>query len=151
MRICKICKKELSENAFYLIRGKYRLRTCKYCLSKKWTERTLRERKIQFSRAWFARRFHRLRRNAKDRGKEFDLTFKEFCKIRTYKNEKCFYCETTHSLFSIERVDNIKGYSASNCVVACWRCNKIKSKDYTAQEMKILGNALKKIDQMRNR
>ena len=150
MKICKICKKELPEDSFYLNRGKYRLHRCKYCLSKRATVRTLQKRKIKFSRAWFWRRFDRFKRHTKDRNIKLDLTFEEFCRIRTYKNEKCFYCKTTRGLFSIERLDNKKGYSVSNCVVACWRCNKMKSKDFTMEEMKILGKALRKIDKMRN-
>jgi hypothetical protein len=150
MKICKVCKKELPEDSFYLNRGKYRLHTCKYCLSKRETTRTLQKRKIKFSRAWFRRRFCRVKRNAKDKNKKFELTFEEFCRIRTYKNEKCFYCGTTRGPFSIERLDNVKGYSVSNCVVACWRCNKMKSKDFTMEEMKILGRALRKIDKLRN-
>ena len=93
MKKCKICKKELPEDSFYLNRGKYRLRTCKHCLSKRESARTLQKRKIKFSRAWFRRRFQRLKRNAKDRNVEFNLTFEEFCHIRTYKNEKCFYID----------------------------------------------------------
>ena len=149
MKICKICKKELPEDSFYLNRG-YRLHTCKYCLSKREVARTSRKRKIKFSRTWLRRRFDRIKRNARDRNKKFELTFEEFCQIRTYKNEKCFYCGTTRGPFSIERLDNDKGYNVSNCVVACWRCNKMKSKDYTMKEMKILGRALRKIDKMRN-
>lgn len=149
MKICKVCKQALPENSFPLNRGKYRLHTCKACLSKRAVAWTMKARKIKFSRAWFNRRFFRLKRNAKDRGKEFDLTVEEFCRIRTYKNEHCFYCRTSRGTFSIERVDNAKGYSVQNCVVACWRCNKMKSKDYTEREMKILGNALRRIDQMR--
>ncbi len=149
MKKCKICKKELSEESFYLNKG-YRLNICKKCISEWETVRTSQKRKIKFSRAWFGRRFCRLKRNAKDRNRKFELTFEEFCRIRTYKNEKCFYCGTTHGPFSIERLDNAKGYSVSNCVVACWRCNKMKSKDFTLEEMKILGRALRKIDKMRN-
>ena len=149
MKICKICKKELPEKSFYLNRG-YSLHICKRCLSKREADRTSQKRKIKFSRAWFSRRFFRLKHNAKDRNKKFKLTFEEFCRIRTYKNEECFYCGTTHGPFSIERLDNAKGYSVSNCAVACWRCNKMKSKDFTMEEMKILGMALRKIDKIRN-
>ena len=150
MKICKICKKELSEDSFYLNRGKYRLHTCKYCLSKRETARTLQKRKIKFSRSWFSRRFNRFKRNAKDRNKKFELTFEEFCHLRTYKKEKCFYCGTTNGLFSIDRLVNAKGYTISNCVIACFRCNKIKSKDFTMEEMKILGRVLRKIDKRRD-
>jgi len=150
MRICKICKKELPENMFPLSRGKYRLYRCKKCLSKREAARNRWKRKIKFSRAWFRRRFDRLKRNAKDRNKKFELSFEEFRHIRTYKNEKCFYCGTFRDPFSIERLDNTKGYNISNCVVACWRCNKMKSKDYSMEEMQILGRALRKIDKIRN-
>jgi len=146
MKICKVCKKELPEDSFYFVgMGKrWRGNICKKCSNKK----TLQRRKIKFSRAWFRRRFCRLKRNAKDRNRKFELTFKEFCRIR--KNEKCFYCRTIRGLFSTERLDNTKGYSVLNCVVACWRCNKMKSKDFTMEEMKILEKALRKIDKLRN-
>jgi len=146
MKICKVCKKELPEDSFYFVgMGKrWRGNICKKCSNKK----TLQRRKIKFSRAWFRRRFCRLKRNAKDRNRKFELTFKEFCRIR--KNEKCFYCRTIRGIFSTERLDNTKGYSVLNCVVACWRCNKMKSKDFTMEEMKILEKALRKIDKLRN-
>ena len=150
MRVCKVCKKRLPKNSFYLNRGKYRLHTCKDCLSKRETVRALQRRKIKFSRAWFSRRFYRLKRNARDRNIRFELTLEEFCRIRTYKDERCLYCQTTRGVFSIERLDNTKGYSISNCVAACFRCNTMKSKDYTTEEMKVLGTALRKIDQMRS-
>ncbi len=150
MKICKVCKKELPEDSFYLNRGKYRLHTCKYCLSKRATAYTIRKRKIRFSRAWYRRRFERFKRRAKDRGIKFELTFEEFCHLRAYKDEKCFYCGITNGPFSVDRLDNTKGYSVSNCVVACFRCNKIKSSEFVAEEMKILGRALRKIDEMRN-
>jgi len=148
MKICKVCKKRLPEDFFYFVgMGKrWRGNICKKCANKK----TLQRRKIKFSRAWFRIRFCGLKHSAKVRNRKFELTFEEFCHIRIYENEKCFYCRTIRGPFSIDRLDNTKGYSVSNCVLACWRCNKLKSKDYTAEEMKILGRALKKIDKMRN-
>lgn len=150
MKKCKVCEKELPEESFYLNRGKYRLHTCKYCLSKRATAYALRKRKIRFSRAWYRRRFERFKRHAKCRNIKFELTFEDFCHLRTYKKEKCFYCRTTKSPFLIDRMDNTKGYSLSNCVVVCLRCNKMKSNEFTAEEMKILGRALRKIDKIRN-
>lgn len=153
MKVCKICKKNLPENFFYTIKqGKYRLNRCSKCLSKRSVALIMKKRKIKFSREWFKRRFDRLKRNARDRNKKFYLTFEDFCKIRTYKNEKCFYCNSTTNIpFSIERLNNKIGYTVQNCVVACWRCNKMKSKDYTSKEMKILGRTLRKIDIMRRK
>jgi len=149
MEICKICKKELPKDSFELIKRKYRSHICRGCRSQKEAVRTRRKRKIKFSRAWFNRRFCRLKQHARNRNIKFELNFEDFCRIRTYKNEKCFYCGTTRGPFSIERLDNAKGYNVSNCVVACWRCNKMKSKDFTMEEMKILGKALRKIDKTR--
>jgi len=148
-KICKICKKRLPEEGFYLNRGRYRLNRCKKCLSKRSVAFTLKNRKIKFSRTWFKKRFDRLRRSARVKGKKFELAFEEYRKLRTYKNEKCFYCGITEGLFSIDRMDNNEGYILSNCVVACWRCNQIKSKDYTAEEMKILGRAFRRVNKLR--
>lgn len=149
MKICKVCKREFPEEFFYLNRGKYRLNTCRKCLSKRSSELVISQRKIKFSRRWYRRRFERLKESAKRMNRKFELTLKDFLRLRTYKNEKCFYCGTTTGLFSIDRFNNDEGYIFSNCVVACWQCNKIKSDDYTAEEMKIIGRALKKIDRAR--
>lgn len=149
MKICKVCGRKLPEYSFSFNK-KRRFSICKKCRSVRETARTLRKRKIKFSRAWYRRRFERTKWNAKCRNIKIELTFEEFCRLRPYKNEKCFYCGATRGLFSLERLDNTKGYAAPNCVVACYRCNKMRSKDYSVEEMKILGGALRKIDSIRN-
>lgn len=64
------------------------------------------------------------RRNAKQRGLEFNLTKEEF--VELIKSD-CKYCgEKANPFNGIDRVDNNEGYIISNCVPCCEWCNKIK-------------------------
>ena len=66
------------------------------------------------------------------------------------KTKKCFYCgisvealskvkdvmnNGTHRL-TIDRLDNSRGYELNNIVLACLRCNSIKTDFFTTEEMK---------------
>lgn len=76
------------------------------------------------------------KRNAESRGLEFCLTEDEF---RQLTSEPCYYCGEPPSKIKrsnasrgsyihngIDRVDNGKGYTMSNCVACCEICNKSK-------------------------
>ena len=47
---------------------------------------------------------------------------------KIYKNRVCFYCGEIPKICSIDRVDNNKGYTQENCVLACMTCNDLKRK-----------------------
>lgn len=83
------------------------------------------QRRIKFSEGWYRIKFQRLRISAKQRGNDFSLSLVEYKEIR--KNDVCFYCDKTYDILTIDRVDNNLGYIKENCVVACRRCNYIKS------------------------
>lgn len=85
------------------------------------------------------------KRGAKERKLEFALSIEEFKKFIT---ANCHYCGTppskivtikkTHDTISfnyngIDRVDSKRGYIKSNCVTACWFCNRAKL-DATEEE-----------------
>ena len=48
---------------------------------------------------------------------------------------------------TIDRKDNSKGYEINNICLACMRCNRIKSNIFTYEEMKIIGEMLKRKSQ----
>lgn len=78
--------------------------------------------------------------HARDKGREFNLTYKDFQNI-THCN--CYYCnaEPTYvpqlkkycknsepqKLNGVDRIDSTKGYTLDNCVPCCALCNQMKS------------------------
>lgn len=72
------------------------------------------------------------RHNSLARKLVFKLTIEEF---KTFISRQCFYCGSPPAIRKkgitpvngIDRVNPEKGYSMSNCVTACWICNKMKS------------------------
>ena len=93
------------------------------------------------------------RARAKDKNMDFVFSnIKEFSDFYYGQPQKCHYCgipkdkiHITHSQcysismrhcnrFSLDRKDNIKGYSKENCVLSCLRCNNIKSNVFSYEE-----------------
>lgn len=84
----------------------------------------------------FRRLFNDYSSSAKLRNYSFSLNKKEF---RTLIERNCYYCDvppyprykkqTAHAILAngIDRKDNSKGYSKSNCVPCCKICNRAKS------------------------
>ena len=87
------------------------------------------------------------------------MTKEEF--IDWYNNQKreCHYCKRSEEeackqtvngrkfgRLSIDRKDNTRGYILNNIVLACFRCNGIKSAYYTEQEMLQFGAIVNKIE-----
>ncbi len=81
--------------------------------------------------------YSRYKLQAKKRNIPFDLTFNDFISLTTCD---CFYCGVKpeyvlsppngygHHIYNgIDRVDNSKGYTRSNCVAACRKCNSVKN------------------------
>jgi hypothetical protein len=71
------------------------------------------------------RAFHNLRTHAKERGKDFSLTFTEFVVFAERTDYMQRKGKTSLSL-SIDRIDNSKGYSASNIQAISLRENSRK-------------------------
>ena len=69
-----------------------------------------------------------------------DISFHEFLEYTTIS--KCHYCHSpikwsNHgkgNAYNLDRKDNTKGYSNSNCVVCCARCNFGKGNRFTYDE-----------------
>jgi hypothetical protein len=99
----------------------------------------------------FSALYHWLVYSAEKRKLSLDLTFEEF--IEFTKQSQCHYCET--SIFwasstrrfgqfatNLDRKDNSLGYSKTNCVVCCHRCNRGKGELFSYEEWVIMATAL---------
>jgi len=83
-----------------------------------------------------------LRKKCKDKGLSFDLSGEDIKELRT---GNCVYCGINQNVMTIDRKDNNIGYIKSNCVTACWLCNRTKGHILSYDEMLIFGEAVKKI------
>jgi hypothetical protein len=96
-----------------------------------------------------------LRSNSKKGNRTFSLTFEDFEIWFINQEQKCHYCNRTleqskednkfinkFTRLSVDRKDNIKGYDLKNMVLACYRCNSIKSDFFTYEEMLEIGKII---------
>ena len=94
-----------------------------------------------------------IKRNAHNRNIEISITKDEFIDWWDKQEQICVYCSVPVSRLaytdisrklsqrlSIDRKDNDIGYCSGNLVLACLRCNFIKSNLFTFDEMKEIGD-----------
>ena len=62
--------------------------------------------------------------DAKHRGIEFRLSIVEFS---SFWQLPCFYCRTEIETIGLDRLDNHRGYFASNVVPCCTYCNRMRN------------------------
>lgn len=98
--------------------------------------------------------YHNIKnREALRKRKPFKITEEEFLKWFEVQSKQCYYCgiswENAHLMrkhfgahgvqLSVDCMENDKGYVLGNIVLACDRCNFIKSNIFTSREMKEIG------------
>jgi hypothetical protein len=76
-------------------------------------------------------------------GFDLDLQF-----LIDMTRKECVYCGKTEKV-GLDRIDNSIGHLKDNCVPCCIRCNTTRNDNYSFEEMKILGETIKLIDQKR--
>lgn len=73
---------------------------------------------------WYA-----LRDVAKQSGLIADISFQEY---KEFREKPCFYCgeifQRGRTSYSLDRIDNTRGYLKDNVVPCCYRCNHSKAK-----------------------
>ena len=87
-------------------------------------------------------RFKRGMRTASRKGIAWTISFDEF---KTIVSNLCHYCNKpiiNSSGYNLDRKDNNKSYDIDNVVCCCMRCNRIKNKFLSYEEMVIVGRAL---------
>lgn len=141
-KICITCKKTLQLQDFYFNKtlNKY-FYECKKCLNKRSKKRFYIQYKIKFSNTWFNRRYNTLKQRARLKNIIFDLSLKDFKKLKRKKN--CTYCKLTNTITTIDRINNNLGYLKYNCTACCIRCNRKKS-DLTPEVIKRIYYSLRK-------
>lgn len=94
-----------------------------------------------------SRLFHSYKLRDKQRGLTNDLT-KEF--VLDLCKKPCIYCGDTKRI-GLDRKDNSIGHTKDNVVPCCYDCNCARNNNFTHEEMLIIGKAIKKIKQIRNK
>ncbi len=160
---CYICRKLLPMSEFHKT-SKNRpgglTNECKTCASnrQKGLYKGMRRLRIQYQV---------IARRAKRQSTPFHITFEDFCKwekkLDRYDSRICPYCGLTVKEskafqqlrgkkrlcgFTVDRIDNTKGYSLENIQRICFLCNAIKGLWFTSQEMEILGPYIQKIQRL---
>lgn len=102
--------------------------------------------------------------------KSYEESFKELFTLDAFKkllepeNKRCYYCDITvdiinelankHKLYKknergwkleIDRKKPNEEYKEENCVLACYWCNNAKTDEFTDEEFKPIGQAIKKV------
>lgn len=98
--------------------------------------------------------FNKMQRTAQRNKHTFHLSFKAF--LEFVKITRCHYCNafiqwfarskknsTRVLTYNLDRKDNTKGYTKSNLVVCCKRCNYTKGDRFTYEEFVQIGNTIR--------
>lgn len=142
MKICKLCKTELTAENTTPGVIKNRIYYCKFC----WAVRNKQHRETHPKNAIF----QRIRNTAKQRGMEFNLQIEDIPDIP----KRCpvfpwivlvyrVGVERGFDSPSLDRIDNSKGYIKGNIRWISFRANSLKS-DATGPEMIALGKDARK-------
>lgn len=140
MKTCVACGVEKPSGEFYPKKGR-----CKPCYNARvrtWQSRN-RDRVNKNRRSGRAR-YNHLRAEARRRSIPCSLTYEEFARVRI---GACAYCGRALPATGggLDRKDNGVGYTISNVVPCCGRCNQMKSDWLGYEEMLQVGATLKKI------
>ncbi len=103
-------------------------RICEICCNRRDTASKKIRRQLIGSAAQVSFVFYRLKNRAKLKNFEFNLTRQDIKNLYSNYDKPCPYCEKsmvskTKNRVSIDRIDNMKGYTLSNCLVVCLNCN----------------------------
>ena len=63
--------------------------------------------------------------------------------------QNCIYCGDDRRV-GCDRIDNSKGHTKDNVVPCCYECNCARNNNFSFEEMKIIGKAIKQVKESRN-
>ena len=64
--------------------------------------------------------------------------------IENILNKNCFYCDDSENI-GCDRIDNTKPHYIENVIPCCYICNTARNNNFTVEEFKIIGKAIKTI------
>lgn len=70
--------------------------------------------------------------------------------IENIITQSCVYCKDTKRI-GADRIDNSKGHTKENVVPCCYECNCARNNNFTYDEMKIIGETIRKVKDNRNK
>ena len=157
-KFCKRCNKTKSTKEFSHNRSRkdgYQdyCKECNYKLNKQWIENN--PQKAASSANWRKHwrrtgmgKARQLKRKAKERGNNFNISLEEFAKWFEAQDRHCYYCGCKVFEYNelpqdqkrllgltIDRKDNNKPYMIDNIAIACGRCNLMKGSWLTEGQM----------------
>lgn len=135
---CNTCSEIRSVELYYKSKRVNGLvNTCKICHRK----RVRSYRKVKGAYNWWYKRLEKIKKRARIKGLEFNLTVDELKKIK--ESAECYYCRTKTDVITLERMDNDKGYIIGNVLPVCYICNKLKSNiPFNLEEMRLIGQVV---------
>lgn len=68
--------------------------------------------------------------------------------IENILNKKCIYCGDDKRI-GCDRILNNKGHTKDNVVPCCYECNCARNSNFTHEEMKIIGQTIRKVKEQR--
>ena len=80
---------------------------------------------LTYSCKTIAGRWRYRKYDAGRKGREFSITQEQFEALTT-NPVGCYLCGTTASQLSLDRVNNLRGYTIDNVAACCWPCNASK-------------------------
>lgn len=95
----------------------------------------------KLSRAKASKMVSSYRIKDKKKSLECNLTIEDMLEIMS---KPCIYCGDINRI-GCDRIDNNKGHTKDNVVPCCIDCNKARNDNFTFEEMKILGKAIREI------
>jgi len=146
MKICIVCRTTETQ--------KWYKDVCRKCYSKSMYHKRKtkdpffakhKSEKVKLYRKTDKGSFNLTKGNALKRGIKWDLSFEDFKQFRSIK--ECFYCEgkLPQVCGGLDRTNNDIGYTKSNLVRCCEKCNDFKKNLLSFEEMKQVISLLKKM------
>lgn len=155
-RICIVCKEEKPLTSEFFHREKsrpkgfcYRCKSCKKVQQDNRTYQTRKDkpaykraqRKYIYTEEFRAKSLYRgYKRIDKEKGYENDLTLNCIIEARALP---CTYCGFKSS--GLDRIDNSQGHTKANTVPCCRECNTARMNNFSHEEMKIIGKAMREV------
>ena len=162
MKFCRRCHKTLPDAAFSTVVAKQK-QVCADCIRKRSSYDYRQGKQSDPLGFWAAKTARNIKARCKKINRGFSLVIADLMRRWDEQGGRCYYCSRQLELFkeqggndglggrrvgiirqesaSVDRVVNEKGYTADNVVLACARCNQLKSTS-SPDDLKMLADGV---------